>query len=399
MKKVVFVDIMPRLTALDALRVIFEFFIVSGHVSSNPVDSYQFLDMTLRDSMSFFFVLSGFVCMYAHPEKDAFDTWRNTISFWRKKFIQNYPLYFLVCFINFIWVYGIDRMEGVYPHWGVHTCVAMDFLCISSIFYCHQVEMSIYDSGWYLNILFVFWFIFPLIHRKIHNVCTRYHPWLVILCFYVISNSLYGFVLGFPILSGQRFPFTRVWEFLMGCSVYFTLSKRLHWLVPFTLCGLVIFFYLLAHFYLQKTQWWCLYPEDRCIPLRLSTMWGRTAIVWACLIQYIALSAPDEKTLAILYYRFFEDMNYFSLQVYLTHLLTRKILDVIVKKHMGILWFPEIMYLMAYYYIAYLFKNNIHVHITKVAEYLWPKPVLPEDFCEQHIIPSFQIETASNASS
>ncbi len=64
------------LHSINALRVIAECIVVRFHVFVEGVG----MDMFVRDLMSFFFVLSGFVMMYSH-HKSSFVTFEQKRSF------------------------------------------------------------------------------------------------------------------------------------------------------------------------------------------------------------------------------------------------------------------------------------------------------------------------------
>ena len=68
--------------SLNALHVMAEFVVAHGHIALDVISpdllaKTTFADITLHDIMTFFFVLSGYVCMH-HTERLGlrFDTWR-----------------------------------------------------------------------------------------------------------------------------------------------------------------------------------------------------------------------------------------------------------------------------------------------------------------------------------
>lgn len=380
-----------RLTPLDSLRVICEFIIVCGHLAGSTPYNELWVSMILRDLMSFFFILSGFVSMYTHHDPDHFATWPQVYKFWRKKFVENYPIYLLICAINLIRVYAVNDWRVIYQqdhlptdHWFPHTCVALDIVLLGSFFYCMDVEGLIYDAGWYLQILFAFWFVFPLIHTRIiwlFKPSSRLNIWVKLGILACIGNSWYVLTVWIPHFNGQRLVYTRFFEFIIGNGVYFTLSQcpprtSVFLLAIFTL-GL---FYMLARFVFVHIPWWCPNPEESCIPMTTSNIWGRFSMVWAICISYIAndcITSTKSWFLSLLYYRFFQDMAHFSLQLYMTHIAFARIFQYL-KETWGMYLFSNLVEVVLVYYWAYLVKRHVHPWLVALAEWIWPAAVLIE---------------------
>ena len=149
------------LHSLNAARVIAEFCIVSfhiyfGHPDSTPSswDTILFLSGhgVSVGIMSFFFVLSGFVSMYAYRSSD-FSNLNTKISFWRKRNVRTYPLYVLM------------RLVGL-PEWIHHYLTQSycwnDLVGLASQLLCLQSCMSPGFTGsnppsWYISSIIWLW--------------------------------------------------------------------------------------------------------------------------------------------------------------------------------------------------------------------------------------------------
>jgi hypothetical protein len=135
-------------------------------------------------------------------------------------------------------------------------------------------------------------------------------------------------------------------------------------------------YYFLAYYQFTQIPWMCPNPEEHCVPMTLSNIWARSALVWVVVIHYVANDAMKQRQrwfLSLLYYRVFEDLSYFSLQLYLCHISLIRVLEFL-RDYAHINWMNSIIHFVLIYYFSYLIRQHIHPILTKVAERVWPQP-------------------------
>jgi hypothetical protein len=381
-----------RIDHLDALRVMFEFTIVSVHVVQPTERNRLYTTMAAADFMSFFFVLSGFVMMYRYKDDKHFTDWTQIKQYWCKRWTSNYPLYFLVCLVNYIHLYAIKTWQQKFVESKVqpdqytftHVCIALEFTTLGNWVNCGSAKVNVSDVGWYMSVMLGYWTLFPLLRSTIVR-CFQDHPWPKIIGLSLGTNILYillNIVPSTPLLDGMRATPIRIWEILMGAGLVFTLEHRVPSVLVGILAAMFIVYYIIADTYLQYIPWWCDYgttdinqnPDKRCIPIKFTYMWGKTSILWALLIQWVACTQihaiPTNILIPILRYNFLQDINYFSLQLYLCHSTIWKILiGVVTIMHMD--WFNMPIYFILVYYICFLIRQYPYPHITTQAEHWW----------------------------
>ena len=219
------------LHSINALRVVAEFFVVKYHLFPRLSEDSS-VPMVLEalaavDLMSFFFVLSGFVCTYAHKGDDwtVKGCW---VTFYRRKAAKMYPIYLLGLAVN------IATRSATYDPW-FWGCLMADVAVVSPWTYCMN-SCDARQAAWYLSVLFWLWLAFPPLQQL---TCLQRHPWITVICLYCISLIPWFYLVVHPweYVAYSQLPICRLAEFLIGC----TLTSTLHTRVSTWLCALVRF--------------------------------------------------------------------------------------------------------------------------------------------------------------
>src|SRR5688500_5172014 len=102
-------DYTNRVYGLDVFRAVAILFVVTGHggfIIDKALPGFPYI--RLIDGVELFFVLSGFLIgsilinMYETHEKLSFPLIR---TFWKRRWLRTLPNYYLVLFLNVIFVY------------------------------------------------------------------------------------------------------------------------------------------------------------------------------------------------------------------------------------------------------------------------------------------------------
>ena len=326
--------------SLNALRVMAEFIIVRGHITllvaaPELIARATFAVITLHDLMTFFFVLSGYVCVHTAQRLGlSFDTWADIRAYWGNKLIRYYPMYIFAILVQHV-ISGayIALNENATCGWR-WMCTFGDFFLLSPLLFCEVVGTS--GVAWYLSTLFWLWFAFPLLSKQL----THQRVWRRVTQLYVLS--LIGWLSGFwirdvdilaPWASLHRFPVLRVAEFYMGCQAFHATPPT-----GLQMVALVVLYatYLVlgafaSGWYTNCTDapvigpCWPMGQVSERVVHSCMHWWdmihSRASLPFAALIRYVAhLEASASPRVAWLQHDIFKTFNKFSLHVYLLHL-------------------------------------------------------------------------------
>lgn len=361
-----------RIHGLDAVRIIAEFFVVMFHYSTNSPHSHA-TSIFAYDLMSLFYFLSGLVCSlkYVHnTENDLFHTTAECICFWKKKITYAYPIYFILCFIQLISF--VVTNSDVCPIWR-RGCFAADFFSVSGWFLCPRLEMDITGVGWYIGILFNLWVLFPMLFRCVVRPLFQDSTWIwtKVFSIYVVLNLISVGAMQIRV-DLSFFPLCRMFDFMMGAGVAFTLDRPISRFVVLGSVLALASFYLTVHFYLQWQTWactpWRLWDDSKCMDVNpfqpsswepdttvpcitfLRYFWGKSLIFYAPIVQFIASKN-------LLEHDIFKMINPYSLMLYLSHIQVMcaiRSLTAAVRLD-GLFMLP--MYMIAAYVVAYYLKH------------------------------------------
>lgn len=346
----------PRLHAVNAIRVIGEYFVVRHHILQPRLEKGEYNENASGpigvDIMSFFFVLSGFVLMHSF-EREDFSTFHAKTRFVMDRISKLYPIFLLN------WLFSVPK-KFIDPSpleqtcWAHKLCPILQLVMLDSWFGC-GFNFIFVGVSWFLSCLFWMWVLFPfikdiLVHRLFHS---PQNIWIKLFVVNLLWSSACVLLWGYDIYTLSPFPPLRLGEFLIGCgaalapeSPFFATNRR-YW-IPFLL---VILLYNLQRVNHGMT-WLCIHEnaahtgcsiwhwgQDKlehiqtpCITF-LEKIVNKYALVWACLIhgvardelRYLAThvttpSTPKHWTLRVLHADIFKTLSKFSPTLYMSHL-------------------------------------------------------------------------------
>jgi len=313
-----------RIHGLDTLRILAEYVVVQFHIQKwlmNGVIQSETHEMFITDLMSFFFVLSGTVCMMNPPLG-------TTTQFIVSKMCKVAPVYYICLIWDIISILTTNDQVNSCPADGL--CIAGHFVLLAQWANCANKWQGL---SWYMQILMTFWIIFPFIHKGLKSFFST-HVWPKLLVLYLLSMSI-QYALPF---NTKYFAPVNFIGFVMGCGVSQTFENPLSplWCVA-GLVGIIVV-YVFNHLYLQFQSDACVWLKSNvCDPFDtygqpdieahtcstyLVLFGSKMNIVWMLLIHTVA-TTPN-----CLEYEIFKTINNFSLFVYMFHLKIMHILIV-----------------------------------------------------------------------
>jgi hypothetical protein len=356
------------LHTLNAVRVLAEYVVVHHHLSFLfPSVGGLFAHSTMSDNlMSFFFVLSGFVAMHSNMDVD-FSHADDVYHYIKKRFRKTYLTYLIMYFAD---------LPGTIVT-GNHAC-GLFWISLASqplLLHCwigsHHIAIS-NGVGWYLCTLYWLWVAFPFLRLK--QMMSSY-PWTKIFMLYCCSVSLWILLAPYNIVYTRAVPIFRVFEFIMGSTVAFTLEKRIHgFMVIVCLAG--FFAYCVFDFrYPELLQSEPLYGnctlwiQKHNKAITPTVVLSKFSIVWALLIHWLACAelAGSGVAVRILQYDLFKNLSAFSLHLYLGHYtIALGVKTAFTAIGYFSLWDHNIMIIFCYI-IAYAFS----VYVQPLVDTVW----------------------------
>lgn len=193
--------------------------IVLGHAGSLRLVNYDHdIWPDLRQAVSFFFVLSGFILSHAYPALD----WRRELrGFFAARWSRLYPTYVLTAI-------GAILLVSPVTDSGSAVRTTVNLLMLQAWIPVAQWYYSVNNVAWSISVEVAFYLLFPFVLPF-----ARWKPFAMIiaaigLVVLIVSTSM---LLSFPTgptpatqISAQgwlyNFPLSRVPEFLLGMAAY-----------------------------------------------------------------------------------------------------------------------------------------------------------------------------------
>ncbi len=341
--------------------------------------------MFVRDIMSFFFVLSGFVMMHSHYSDD-FQSMSHKWNFWYRRWTKIYPTYMLN--LTFYIPLLISRATS-------------DDRCAYSLF-CYLLQVFFLNSwagcglgilnplSWYLGTLVWMWLLFPSMHcilKRMH----AHNAWIKMLFVNVLSTGVLFFVRDYNMFAICTLPVLRLGEFVIGCGAACVLNQQKqqaagsltvkHW-IPMLLSLLYLW---TAYIFLGMPHWmsWlCLHEEiddTRCGLWHRSrwieeappchVVWdkyfNKHALIWAIIIYTVAYAETVKNASMFmngLGHDIFKSVNSFSLSLYLSHdSVSRGLKEITDGLGWSNFWRADVL-LLVVYFACYI----LHILIAKI---------------------------------
>ena len=178
-----------RVFGLDAFRAVAILFVVMGHggfIIDKVLPGFPYV--RLIDGVELFFVLSGFligtILIKIYEKQDGMG-FRDTYSFWKRRWYRTLPNYYLILFVNILFVYfGIIHGDFEQFSWKF-------FLFLQNF---NTYFTDFFWESWSLTIEEWFYIFTPLGIVLFHLLMGKFIPkkWIVI--------SVAGFFILFPLL-------------------------------------------------------------------------------------------------------------------------------------------------------------------------------------------------------
>ena len=271
------------LASLNSMRVFAEFWVVHVHVA--PIHWVPHL--FVRDLMSFFFVLSGFVMAHAH-RCDDFSSWAAKRAFWWRRWSKTYPVFLFFWILCLVYRNAVSRLE-------VTPCYMAQLLVLDSWIGCeiHILNMP----SWYISTLYWAWLVFPWLQTVVRHVTSAW-AWGLMVSVWLVSVGLNTGLLPLGYWWYYPFPPLRILEFAIGCLTATTLETRLHWLAPAIAVFTVLGVYAAMYGWSIGQEGPCTHPlfsvgvfnSYSCAIVLLEMFVTKTTMVWAVLVHYLASS-------------------------------------------------------------------------------------------------------------
>ena len=382
------------LHSVNAIRVIAEYFVVRLHTFSWTIG----MDSFVRDLMSFFFVLSGFVMMHTHHSA-SFTTMKQRRDFWVGRWKKAYPAYILVYALRspviFVRALGSDTSDRcVYKLY----CSLIEIFILNPWFGC-GVNNTINAVDWYIGTLAWLWFLFPFIHGTL-KVFFSSRIWAKMLLISAISTGLIFPFSGYEIFTICTLPVLRLGEFIIGCAAACALEKlerpeesrpltMLQW-TPFALIlvymAVLYTFFALPH----GLGSLCLHENrinERCSLWETSEriegknnnnppcllVWdkyfNKHAFLWAVIIYTVASAEKSNDQgvfMRLLGHDAFKSLSSFSLCLYLGHISMNWLLVLITDSLGWANFWHDDTRLLNVYALCYLLHLLLHLLTQKI---------------------------------
>jgi peptidoglycan/LPS O-acetylase OafA/YrhL len=180
------------------------------------------LNLTL--AVSFFFVLSGFILAYVHPQiSNRTDVFR----FWRARFARCWPVHMLdLLLFAFVCPYGLGYTAAGYPRFDTFLA---QILLVQSWIPSPVFFFSFNSPAWSVSVEYFFYFCFPLILLLKRRISGSWCLIFVLLTSLVLASicsfleqTLHG--QNVQVWGGYINPLARLFEFVLGMCCAFFLS-------------------------------------------------------------------------------------------------------------------------------------------------------------------------------
>ena len=330
---------MTTLHAVNAIRVIAEFFVVRYHTHAASPG----MDYFVRDLMSFFFVLSGFVMMHSHYT-DCFEATGRKWEFWIGRWKKTYPAYI----INYAFYFHLNFMYVVSPDYCPYrtVCSMMQIVALNPWFGC-GIGNVLNSVSWYISTLAWIWFAFPFVHGTLKARFSSGRVWAKMLLVNAIATAVIYPLSGYEIFTYCTLPVLRLGEFVIGCGAACALRQleptealsRWHWAplasilvymaALYTLSGLPHGLESLCVHELNHNTRCSLWETSKWIEAKSPCLlvWdkyiNKHALLWAVVIHTVATaerSCDESPLIRLLTHDLFKSLNAFSLSMYLGHM-------------------------------------------------------------------------------
>ncbi|MEI7409768.1 acyltransferase [Pectobacterium aroidearum] len=217
-----------NLPSLNGIRIIAAMFVFIFHTSLGNMlnlfsdesigEAYSFvLSKAGWISVSFFFILSGFVMNWSSPSVSS------PLHFYKKRFAKIYPVnIFIIILLLFTGIISIERVDV----WLPNALLIQTWIPQGDIYIGGNVP------SWFLSVIAFLYITYPFLLKFIKKIPTEYLWMSVALCYatlIAVNGAIYTLLPTVPLIEGwpfevgeiqwwfaYTFPPTRVFEFTIG---------------------------------------------------------------------------------------------------------------------------------------------------------------------------------------
>ncbi|AOR63094.1 acyltransferase family protein [Pectobacterium wasabiae] len=219
---------LPNLPSLNGTRIIAALLVYLFHTSSGNMlnlfsddaigAAYIFiLSKAGWVSVSFFFILSGFVMNWSTPSVSS------PLQFYRKRFAKVYPVnIFIIILLIFTGIISVGRVDV----WLPNLLLIQTWIPQGDIYIGGNVP------SWFLSVIVFLYIIYPFLLKIVKKIPTESLWTSVILCYIAliaVNGAIYTLLPTVPVIEGwphvvgeiqwwlsYTFPPTRIFEFTIG---------------------------------------------------------------------------------------------------------------------------------------------------------------------------------------
>ncbi|GKW17388.1 acyltransferase family protein [Pectobacterium actinidiae] len=219
---------LPNLPSLNGTRIIAALLVYFFHTSIGNMlnlfsdehigEAYSFfLSKAGWVSVSFFFILSGFVMNWSSPSV------HNPFQFYKKRFAKIYPVsIFIVILLVLTGIISIERVDV----WLPNALLIQTWIPQGDIYIGGNVP------SWFLSVIVFLYIIYPFLLKLVKKIPTESLWMSIILCYLAliaVNGAIYTLLPTTPLIAGwpfevgeiqwwlsYTFPPTRIFEFTIG---------------------------------------------------------------------------------------------------------------------------------------------------------------------------------------
>lgn len=217
-----------KLAPLTSLRFVAAMMVVIQH-GYGEFDTLRdtFAGFPLNGGVSFFFVLSGFILAYAHPQISSVSS---AVDFWVKRFARIWPVHIATLIILLIFV-GANTSGGSF---GTTGALASNLLLLQAWFDDTRYVFSFNSVAWSISVEAFFYAMFPLLIYRIKQTW----PMKLAVCAFIAALMclFYQDQFAMGLVAETRYPswvliqfnpLARLLEFVTGITAYVIWRKYL----------------------------------------------------------------------------------------------------------------------------------------------------------------------------
>jgi len=206
-----------NIRSLTSLRFFAAACIVIGHGGSKKLFNYSIDLFDLRQAVSFFFVLSGFILSHAYPNLN----WRTSFrGFLASRLARLWPAYIVTALLAIATNYPVNTIARLFR-------TAVNFLMLQSWIPINDWHYSVNAVSWSVSTEMFFYLVFP-IALWLKNTRPMMLVFAALTCFCIMLGIAVAMnaspVEGGPSVTAWGllyiFPLARLPEFLLGILAY-----------------------------------------------------------------------------------------------------------------------------------------------------------------------------------